>query len=97
MNAQKISAITGIGFTSGGIQGINNIIDEGNQTITDLEQERESMLSKYKDADAKLDIEYLDTITTIQEESKKALQDRYNSVITQIQKIDAEKGKATKE
>jgi len=55
------------------------------------------MLSKYKDADAKLDLEYLDTITTIQTESKKALQDRYNSVITQIQKIDAEKGKATKE
>jgi len=97
INAQKIAAITGVWFTSGGIQGINNIIDEGNQAITSLEGERESMLSKYKDADAKLDIEYLDTITTIQADSKKALQDRYNSVVTQIQKIDAEKGKATKE
>lgn len=96
-NAQKIAAITGVWFTSWWIQGIGNIMEESNQAITDLEQNREDMLSKYKDYDNKLDIEYLDTITTIQKESKQALQDRYNSVITQIQQIDADKWKATKE
>lgn len=96
-NAQKIAAITWVGFTSWGIQWIGNIMEEWTQAITDLEQARESMLSKYQDLDAKLDLEYLDTITTIQSESKQALQDRYNSVITQIQKIDADKWKATKE
>lgn len=96
-NAQKIAAITGVWFTSWWIQGISNIIDEWTQAISDLEQERENMLYKYQDLDNKLDIEYLDTITTVQKESKQALQDRYNSVITQIQKIDADKWKATKE
>jgi hypothetical protein len=36
------------------------------------------MLSKYKDADAKLDIEYLDTLTTVQKESQSSLQNAYN-------------------
>lgn len=96
-NAQKIAAITWVWFTSWGIQGIWNIIEDGNQAITSLEKERESMLSNYKEADSKLDIEYLDTITTIQNESKKAIQDRYNSVVTQIQATETAKGKATKD
>lgn len=97
VNAQKMAAMTWVWFTSGWIQGLNNIIDEWANDIATLEKERESMLSSYKEKDTELDITYLDTLKTTQDKAQQALQEKYNNIVTWIQKIDAELWKTSKE
>jgi hypothetical protein len=55
------------------------------------------MLSKYADADTRLDIEYQDNLVTIQKQAQDAIKSRYADVTAQIAKIETDKGTNTKE
>ena len=86
-----------MGFDSGSIQGINSLVQDNQQRINSLQSEKANLLSKYADADSRLNIEYQDNLVTIQKQAQDAIKTKYSDVVAQIQKIDVEKGNNTKE
>ena len=97
LNAKRLADITWVGFDSGSIQGINSLVQDNQQRIGSLQGERANMLSKYADADTRLDIEYQDNLVTIQKQAQDAIKSRYADVTAQIAKIETDKGTNTKE
>ena len=97
INAKRLADITGVGFDSGAVQGINSLMQDNQQKINSLEGGKANMLAQYADADYRVNIDYLDKLTTIQKQAQDAIKSKYTDVVAQIQSIDAEKGKNTKE
>lgn len=96
-NAQKLAALTGASWTATGVASLDQLMQDNSKEISELEEGKQSMLSQYRMQHDAIIKQYTDKITDLTKENKNAIKARYTEVVAEIQKIDAEKGKTTKE
>ena len=96
-NAQKLAALTGAAWTATGVTSLDNILKQNADEIKGMEADKASMIADYSYKHDQIIQAYTDKVTDLQLEAKNAIENKRVDILTQIQKIDAEKGKTTRE
>lgn len=96
-SAQKMAALTGASFSTGGMTGLNSVLQEGQTRLNELQARKTNLMAHYQDQNDAIVGEYQTSVQANLANMNKAISDKYSDTVAAIAKLDAEKGKVTKE
>jgi hypothetical protein len=92
-----MAALTGASFSTGGMTGLNSILEQGQAQINELQAKKANLMAGYQDKHDAIVSEYQAKVQENLANMNVAITNKYNDTVSAINKIDADIGNTTKE